>query len=175
MNKKPSTTTTASDAGKGTPKRTISTNSKQRKKKKAPAVPVIEPAEAWAHLLDWEEQHDTDAWQFNEAADVWLIKNMYDAEAVPKDVFAFLVEGYLQVKPEDEKQAIRNCATRCVSRYKKFEKQVKDGTWQEPPASGTTDTDDDDDDEDAVWNRIDEHEKRKRYKRARKTLDVVKI
>jgi len=171
IRRKPSTTIDVVSEPPTRSKNGTSSKKKVQKKKKKAPEPTIEPAEAWAYLLDWEEQHDSsDSWEHNETAEAWLIQNMYDAEAVPKDVFAFLVEGYMQEKPESDRVAIRADATRRALRYKEYEKQVKDGTWQ-----GADDNDDDDDDDESVWNRLEDHDKRKVYKRARKTLDVVKV
>ena len=106
---------------------------------------------------------------------------MYDFDKVNKTTFALLVDyicqggdGLISRVEEDAKTKAR--------RYKNWEKKQNakiDNEKGEEPKEKDDDTNDDDkknaqSPSDQDWNALDDHDKRKEYKRARKVLDTVK-
>ena len=108
---------------------------------------------------------------------------MYETDKVPKATFTMLVEYLLGVKGITRTR-LREEAARRALRYKEFEKRAKaegydkDGGQAKDhveAGSGHNKKNSDDAEIDAArWNALDDHDKRKEYKRARKILDSIK-
>jgi hypothetical protein len=99
---------------------------------------------------------------------------MYDFDKVSKSTFATLVD-YVCQGGEKTRLRVEEEAKRRARRYKDWEKKQQ--------KEGDTEQDDDVADEkkestpspdDKDWNQLDDHDKRKEYKRARKVLDSLK-
>jgi hypothetical protein len=152
---------------------------------------IKDPAEAASYLSQWKRHNDGDesVWKFNKNTQSWLIRHMYEADKLSKTTFATLL-GYLRgLKGGDAKTRILQEATRRAVRYKEYEKaqdeqgeDSEDNDNNENTKTKEIDTADtaanpaltEEEEEDARWNKLDDHDKRKEYKRARKILDVIK-
>ena len=139
------------------------------------------------------------AWKFNKNTQSWLLRHMYDSDKVSKATFAILVD-YLSQGGKGTRCRVEEDAKRRARRYKEWEKnqqqkdpsqdprQTEKGTSEEPlpmeekrqsQTMGDEDVTKKDKAltsslEDASWIQLDDHEKRKEYKRARKVLDSLK-
>jgi hypothetical protein len=180
---------------------TAVTRKKKRRKKKAQ---VKDPQEVLSYLSLWQQQQklrqegkgneeDEKIWRFNKNTQSWLIRHMYDAEKVAKGTFTILV-SYLEALKGASRKRVHEDAVRRALRYKNWEKKNQssetnndhdDGKESESNeqeerkvtnASGSVDDDgdDDDDNDDKRWNNLNDHEKRKEYKRTRKIIDSLK-
>ena len=157
-------------------------------KKKRKKVHFKDPSKAAAYLTAWKTNKVTNnSWKFNKNTQSWLIRHMYDADKIPKTVFADLME-YLVAAGDTTKERIAQGATRRALRYQ----QYTSGTVVENETNGTTtnegatatendDADDravdanDDDDDATRWKNLNDHDKRKEYKRARKVLETLAV
>jgi len=185
-------TTATTDAG-GTPKITANKAeaSPNKKKRKSATSIVKDPAEAGAYLISWQKHQkdaSSSAWKFSKNTQSWLIRHMYEADKVSKGNFAVLLD-YIK---SGDKNTIQRCleeATRRALRYqqsssheqkdeesdsknknkkedeKERSKNKSDGSATAQEVNGV--------DEEVRWNKLDEHDKRKEYKRARKVLDTL--
>ena len=150
-------------------------NTPKRKKKKKKEK---DPSEAASYLQTWNDKRDK--WKFNKNTQSWLIRHMYDSERVSKATFGILLE-YLKGGGEATTQRVRGDATQRALRYKEYEKNKKDGDDEEESDDTGKDTEEQADsvdaggeDDETRWKKLNDHDKRKEYKRARKTLDVLK-
>ena len=179
----PSTTTTTADSRGETTvvvsapaaTKTAASGEKRNKKRK---LLVKDPAEAAAYLTSWQEhrQHRSNGdgsgvekstnWKFNKNTQSWLIRHMYEADKVSKGNFALLLE-YLKSGDGKTVQRCREEATRRALRYQQFQKE-SDVTKNSASEAAVME-------DDERWNKLDEHGKRKEYKRARKVLDILNL
>jgi len=138
-------------------------------------------------------------WKFNKNTQSWLIRHMYEADKLSKSTFGLLLE-YLHGMPSNSqgKERILAEAVRRAVRYQDYEKSkkedpedngVKEKMGNEKkakktnshavPNDSTNEQADDDDEAERIeeadrWSRLDDHGKRKEYKRARKVLEMLK-
>ena len=169
---------------------------KKRKKKKK--FHVKDPQEAHSYLSLWQQNKkqnemkgDDDAlepiWRFNKNTQSWLIRHMYDVEIIAKGTFTILVLYLEELKGSSRKRGYDDAVRRAL-RYKKWEKDQKEdgGKDNEDENEGNEEAisevkqDDEDDEEEKEidakrWKSLNEHDKRKEYKRARKIIDVLKV
>ena len=166
---------------------------KKHKRRKTSAVK--DPAEAATYLMAWQKQHEQNGgsesasggWKFNKNTQSWLIRHMYEADKVSKANFEVLLD-YLKAGDQNTIQRCREDATRRALRYQKLTTSSaapptnpEDSVKNSSDAAVTKPQDDGDaanasrqvEDEEERWNKLDEHEKRKEYKRARKVLDQL--
>jgi len=160
------------------------TTKRRKRKQKEKNTKTKDPKEAAKYLQNWKDKNsgneDTE-WKFNKNDQSWLIRHMYSSNMVSKGTFSLLLE-YLSTAADSTKTRIREDATSKALRYKEWEKNNSDekGGNDEATASDAKEDSavvaggDDADDEEARWKKLDSHEKRKEYKRARKILDEVK-
>lgn len=147
---------------------------------------IKDPSEAAAYLSSWKHREAGSGWKFNKNTQSWLIRHMYETDKVPKATFSVLVEYLLGVKGITRTR-LREEAARRALRYKEFEKRAKaegddkDGVdaneVKDDVNAGNSNNKKNDDDaalDAARWNALDDHDKRKEYKRARKILDAIK-
>lgn len=133
-------------------------------------------------------------WKFNKNTQSWLLRHMYNPIKVPKHSFAILVEYLLNGENVGVKNRVLEDAKFRARRYKEFEKQqsqLQEKGEAEKMEGKEQNTKDDTNKEEAgeqssssspkkvtvvdvSWDKMDEHEKRKEYKRARKVLDAFK-
>jgi hypothetical protein len=120
---------------------------------------------------------------------------MYEVDKVSKGTFSLLLEYLHGLQGNKTKSRIISEATRRARRYKEHvsrqENNNKDGGGEsgddddkrdtsklenaEPTTEQPTDMSKEDlEDEEARWKKLDDHDKRKEYKRARKVLDVIR-
>jgi hypothetical protein len=176
-----SLTTTDSKAKKAS---TATSASKKKKNKN-----VKDPNEVANYLTQWKRNNDGEesVWKFNKNTQSWLIRHMYEADKLSKASFTLLL-GYLDGMKggADAKSRILTEASRRAVRYKEYEK-VRDAKGEsnavekdaDAPGETTTTTTTkpsltEEEEEDARWNKLDDHDKRNEYKRARKILDALK-
>jgi hypothetical protein len=181
-----------------TNKASTSTSASKKKNKK-----IKDPNEVANYLTQWKRNCDghESVWKFNKNTQSWLIRHMYEADKLSKASFSLLLEYLNGLKGGDAKSRILTEATRRAIRYKEYEK-VRDelgekggsntgnavergagagaapGTDPEGETTTTTTTTQpsltEEQEEEARWNKLDDHDKRNEYKRARKILDVLK-
>lgn len=147
---------------------------------------IKDPKEAHSYLSLWQQkqQHnDQSLWRFNKNTQSWLLRHMYNVDKIAKGTFSILIL-YIEDLKGASRERVYDDAVRRAFRYKEWEKKSerdenkKDDNHdvlnnQSDKASDdkTAQQSDDEDDEkadEARWNRLNEHDKRKEYKRARK-------
>lgn len=166
---------------------------KKQHKKKKKKVQVKDPQEAHSYLSTWQQnkkQKSQDSniesiWRFNKNTQSWLIRHMYEVDKVPKGTFALLIL-YLEDLKGVSRERVYDDAVRRALRYKTWEKS---STKEDDDGEKSNDDDDDDnenedndqkeEEEDIKmdakrWKNLDDHDKRKEYKRARKMIDLLK-
>jgi hypothetical protein len=151
------------------------------KKNKSAKGHVKDPAEAASYLSSWKHRDAGSGWKFNKNTQSWLLRHMYESEKCPKATFTLLLE-YLVGCQGITRRRLREDAARRALRYKEYEKKTSsaekagsdgvDGVNEAEAAQAMKDEDDGTDE--ARWDALDEHDKRKEYKRARKILDTIK-
>ena len=148
-----------------------------------------DPQEASSYLSLWkyDRSNNTKQWKFNKNTQSWLLRHMYDFDKVSKGTFALLVE-YLCSGGEGTRCRVEEDAKTRARRYKDWERRQKqeggeegkggddangggvegknDLETKEKETQSTTDG--------ASWNQLNDHDKRKEFKRARKVLDALK-
>ena len=145
------------------------------------------PSEAASYLQSWlaHNRNNSVGWKFNKNTQSWLVRHMYEPDKVSKTTFATLMDYLSSIKGETSRKRILAEASRRAIRYKEYEKS-KESVTQANNADRTTDSKTT---QEAIevsmskseqaedferWNRLDDHDKRKEYKRARKVLDTMK-
>lgn len=167
-------------ASEGNGETSTNTDDAHEPKKSTKHTKTKDPAEAASYLslwdLDRKSESTTKNWKFNKNTQSWLLRHMYDAEKVSKSTFATLVD-YICQGGDKTRLRVEEEAKRRARRYKEWEKK------QQNEGDAGQDNDDVDDvatkdtsssPDDEVWNQLDDHDKRKEYKRARKVLDSLK-
>ena len=155
-----------------------------------------DPQEVATYLTHWK--NDRANWKYNKNTQSWILRHMYEGEKISKETFTVLLEYLATIKGETAIQRVANDAIRRAVRFKTFltkqqERKHDDGdmeTTQQSYDDSKTNTlvvetvskvrtnnllSVEDEQVDALrWNALDEHSKRKEYKRARKVLDTLK-
>lgn len=137
-------------------------------------------------------------WKFNKNTQSWLIRHMYECDKVAKGTFTLLQEYLKGLEGTITKDRIRTEATRRVLRYKEhchaltpLNAGTKGASVEGRHPSGSGELEDVDvaiaktsvqdpsfatqeemEEEETRWKSLDEHNKKKEYKRARKILDL---
>ena len=133
-----------------------------------------DPEEAASYLTLWkyDQTNNTKSWKFNKNTQSWLQRHMYEGDKVSKTTFATLVD-YLTQGGNRLISRVEEDAKMRARRYKEWEKkensttdETTGETKEESKAISAAD--------DITWNNLDDHDKRKEYKRARKVLDSIK-
>lgn len=177
----------------------VTANVVQKKRKTSTAAATIKnPAEAAAYLKAWQQSQqkseghadESTSWKFNKNTQSWLLRHLYEADKVSKGDFAVLL-NYLK---SGDKSTIQRCledATRRALRYQtsSADPPTKTGPAEVQDETGVTKTDKvgagtaattgaatpgaPGDTDEERWNKLDEHDKRNEYKRARKVLETL--
>ena len=139
------------------------------------------------------------SWKFNKNTQSWLIRHMYEVDKVPKSTFLLLLEYFDGLEGKFIIDRIRAEASRRCRRHKEYCKtNILTLTTESDRTSidQTISTEKDGDDkkkiavsdathsnnaeskmeldyEEGLWRKLDDHGKRKQYKRARKILDLM--
>eukprot|EP00536_Pseudo-nitzschia_multiseries_P016882 jgi/Psemu1/70012/estExt_Genemark1.C_12740003 len=171
----------------------------KRKKGKANSH-IKHPDEASSYLTQWKRSKSEDSsvrasshWKFNKNTQSWLIRHMYEVEKVPKSTFLILLEYLEGLEGKTIKDRMRSDASRRCRRHKEYcknnnndeggetekESQIEENESERIEAKDTASenavgTAEEREYEEAMWKKLDDHEKRKQYKRARKILDLMK-
>lgn len=126
------------------------------------------PTEVASYLSSWKHR-EVSAWKFNKNTQSWIIRHMYDSKLVPKSTFALVTEYMAGIQGDTLRNRTRTDATRMALRYKEWEKKkVGDGGNDVQETEDSTV-----DNETAQWRQLDDHEKRKEYKRARQIIEAL--
>lgn len=174
--------TTASDVGDksyNSPKK-IKSKSKHTK----------HPEEAAFYLSQWKASKSDDSsirasssWKFNKNTQSWLIRHLYEVDKVPKSTFLLLLDYLDGLEGKFIIDRMRMDALRRCRRHKEYCKSNELASTTESrnePTEKTENSNDINEEngeleyEEALWRKMDDHEKRKQYKRARKILDMMK-
>ena len=135
-----------------------------------------DPEEAASYLTLWkyDQTNNTKSWKFNKNTQSWLQRHMYEGNKVSKTTFATLVD-YLTQGGDRLLSRVEEDAKMRARRYKEWEKK-KESSTSETTADGSTKEESKSTSaaDDITWNSLDDHDKRKEYKRARKVLDSIK-
>jgi WKF domain len=171
-----------SDPKKRPAEQTKNSGAKRRKN-------IKDPQEAAEYLLQWKKSRSIEGnpttWKFKKNIQSWLLRHMYDSTKVSKHCFAILLE-YLQPESSSAPVALKDKvifqATKRVLRYRQWEQRKKStqseatsdstqnraGTLEENP---TAQEQEENEHDEQRWRSLDDHDKRKEYKRARKVLE----
>mmetsp|Transcript_899 Transcript_899/g.1191 ORF Transcript_899/g.1191 Transcript_899/m.1191 type:complete len:216 (+) Transcript_899:118-765(+) len=154
--------------------------SKEQKPKK-----IKDPDDVHAYLTNWKKnQTDKEAyWKFNKNTQSWLLRHAYDYEKVPKSTFTLLLEYLAGLKGGDTKKRTIADATHRALRYKEYEKsrdaegdeeEKAAAATKEKPATNQSNASKEENEDQSRWSGLDDHDKRKEYKRARKMLESLR-
>jgi len=146
-----------------------------------------DPSEAASYLSSWRHRDaGGGVWKFNKNTQSWLVRHMYDADRISKGTFDDLADYLGGLPAGATRSRVREDAARRASRYKRWEKSGGGSGGEETAEVPTKRTEDGDDapesgggaageggDSDERWAALDDKNKRKEYKRARKILDAV--
>jgi hypothetical protein len=142
---------------------------------------VKHPEEAALYLTLWNQDRNnkTGAWKFNKNTQSWLLRHMYNSDKVNKTTFGLLVE-YICQGGDGTRCRVEEDAKSKALRYKEWEKREQDkgGNGDENDKKESSQQDKKagklSDQNEEVWAQLNEHDKRKEYKRARKVMDALK-
>jgi hypothetical protein len=142
---------------------------------------VKDPQEAASYLVLWnhDRTNQSGAWKFNKNTQSWLLRHMYNSEKVNKPTFGLLVE-YICQGGEGTRRRVEEDAKHKAVRYKEWEKNKEQSNgdnekYDEAQTKTRQNTKNDvNKTEEEAWAELNEHDKRKEYKRARKVLDALK-
>jgi hypothetical protein len=147
---------------------------------------VKDPVEATTYLTEWQnKKNGKGTWKFNKNTQSWIIRHLYEVDKVPKGAFTILIEYLCGLEGTTTRSRIRAEASRRALRYKEHEKKTAAET-KEKDTEGTESNEKIENEadpkisvqeqmeEETRWQKLDEHEKRKEYKRARKILETIK-
>lgn len=153
-----------------------------KKKSVSSEVAVKDPSEASQYLKAWETK---EGWKFNKNTQSWLLRHMYEADKVSKGTFTILLEYMKGLQGKDAQKRVLEEATARAQRYREYEKN-KESNVAESTGNTQNDQDtamkegskDDGDVDDTSyglehWKSLDDHDKRKEYKRARRVLETL--
>mmetsp|Transcript_274 Transcript_274/g.650 ORF Transcript_274/g.650 Transcript_274/m.650 type:complete len:237 (+) Transcript_274:106-816(+) len=157
-------------------------DSEQKSVRPASSLKTKDPEEASSYLSLWnyDRKNSTKQWKFNKNTQSWLLRHMYDSDKVSKATSHLLVE-YLCQGGDGLRSRVEEDAKRRARRYKEWEKEQQH--QEEAQGGGETETEEEEvkskdkptqSSHDEAWNGLDDHDKRKEYKRARKLLDTLK-
>lgn len=156
------------------------TDNTAKKKKAFKKAHVKDPKEAQEYLSLWKYSQET--WKFNKNTQSWVLRHMYDVEKIPKATFGILMD-YLEGLKGVTRDWVNEDAVRRVMRYKEWEKKQKledvdesvknDGDDNQASDKQKEDSEDIKED-DKRFQALNEHDKRKEYKRARKVVETMK-
>jgi hypothetical protein len=156
------------------------------KKKPTKKHHIKDPMEAAGYLSSWQQRTKDAAspWKFNKNTQSWLIRHMYETDKVAKGPFSILTDYLEGLEGKTTRVRIRAEASSRALRYKDYEKKRDAGNENEQDDKKPDDSEEvtkktgmtkEEQDEDALrWKKLDDHDKRKEYKRARKVLEVMK-
>lgn len=157
-----------------------------KKKSKKNKRKIKDPIDVASYLSLWKAHQEDNInvqWKFNKNTQSWLIRHMYETDKVPKAMFVQLIEYLSSLQGDSVKIRMLEEATRRALRYKQYEKLNQNNN------NATTDVDEevkmndeviikdqtnqqDIEDDEIRWNKLDDNNKRKEYKRARKILET---
>ena len=151
-----------------------STTKINKKKKSLLHAKIKDPKEAHEYLSNWK--YDSANWKFNKNTQSWLCRHMYDVDKVPKAVFSLLME-YIEGLKGFTRDWVNEDAVRRVLRYKAWEKKQNDDGDDNDEGNEEDTTKEDDEEkkeDDARFAALDDHDKRKEYKRSRQVVQAIK-
>lgn len=148
---------------------------------------IKDPSEAMAYLNEWQNHKNSKGnWKFNKNTQSWIIRHMYEVEKISRGAFEITLDYLGGLEGTTMRSRIRAEASRRALRYKEHEKkskadETKEKNTEETESNKATDnaadpktSDKELMEEEQRWQKLDEHDKRKEYKRARKILETIK-
>lgn len=134
-----------------------------------------DPEEAASYLTLWkyDQTNNTKSWKFNKNTQSWLQRHMYDGDKVSKTTFSSLVD-YLIQGGDRLISRVEEDAKMRARRYKEWEKKKENSTTDDTTGETKEESKSTSAADDITWNSLDDHDKRKEYKRTRKVLDSIK-
>ncbi|KAK1747874.1 DUF2373 domain-containing protein [Skeletonema marinoi] len=170
----------AASEGDGETSTSTTNDANDESKKSTKNTKTKDPAEAASYLTLWDLDRNSESttknWKFNKNTQSWLLRHMYDFDKVSKSTFGTLVD-YVCQGGDKTRLRVEEEAKRRARRYKEWEKkQQKEGDAEQDEDDVADETKDatSSSPDDEEWNQLDDHDKRKEYKRARKVLDSLK-
>lgn len=169
---------------KSSPQESLPLSSKKNSTTSTPAdAPTVkDPSEASNYLKAWETK---EGWKFNKNTQSWLLRHMYEADKVSKNTFNTLLDYLKGLQGKNARKRVLEEATARAQRYRDYEKN-KETT--DTPANSEKKVDEQAIDETSkktsgnsdngqfgleYWKGLDDHDKRKEYKRARRVLETL--
>lgn len=150
------------------------------KGRKRPKIPTKDPTEVAQYLSAWKHRTAGTNWKFNKNTQSWIVRHMYEADKLNKQVFELCLE-YLDGMSDTAKLRVVENANHRARRYKQYEATAAstaakktDDTSKKPKDDTKLPITPVDVDDETRWNKLDDHSKRKEYKRARKILETLK-
>jgi hypothetical protein len=148
-------------------------------KEKLKKPKVKDPSEAAYYLSAWKQKDVGGDWKFNKNIQSWLLRHMYQADKVTKGTFTLLSKYMEGLQGSTRTRTVADAKRRAL-RYKEYEKSRDSQQESESLGDEVDDKEESkknfitDEDDETRWKRLDDHEKRKEYKRARKVLEILK-
>ena len=182
---------------------TSKSSASQNKKKANCHVKHPDEASSYLTQWKKSKSGSSSCWKFNKNTQSWLIRHMYDVDKVAKSSFVLLLDYLEGLESKPTRDRIRAEASRRVRRHKEYcnatpktvnEKSTNNNSQsvmdkegdnnnnsdndssekRKPTAMETMGEAEVEDDEEAQWRKLDDHNKRKQYKRARRILNLMK-
>ena len=153
-------------------------NAKKPKRRKQ-KIHVKDPKEAASYLSLWKHREAGGAWKFNKNTQSWILRHCFEPDKVSKQTFSILLEYLKGLQGTTRTRTIADAQRRAL-RYKEFEKtnpeqqQQDSADKKEEDMTSSDQAAEENENDETRWKRLDAHDKRKEYKRARKVLDVLK-
>jgi hypothetical protein len=171
-----------SSAAVGSPDNAKGSAKKKKETTISPNSKTKDPEEAASYLTLWNHDRNnksaSGAWKFNKNTQSWLLRHMYDSDKVSKTTFGLLIE-YICLGGDGTRCRVEEDAKRRAIRYKEWEKEQSktesgvEAQEQSEKSKGKSKSTDQLSEEEA-WAELNDHDKRKSYKRARKVMDALK-
>jgi hypothetical protein len=147
-----------------------------------------DPSEGYHYLNAWSLK--LPEWHFNKNMQSWLLRHMYEADKVNKTSFTILLEYLQKLQGRNARKRVLEEATARAQRYRVYEASVqaskeKEGSTEtsaEEPSStpkekeataALTAADEEENFGLERWKTLEDHDKRKEYKRAFRVLEAM--
>jgi hypothetical protein len=165
-----------------------STSPASNKGTKAKTQKIKDPREAASYLTLWKldqtgsDNKSSKVWKYNKNTQSWLLRHMYENDKVNKTAFATLMDYLEGLQGQSTIARVVRDAQRRALRYKSTttannEKDDTNNNEEAEAQAGVSGEDLLNAEEQAHdakrWKGLDDHEKRREYKRARKVLEIL--
>ena len=144
-----------------------------------------DPTEVAQYLSSWKHRAAGTNWKFNKNTQSWIVRHMYEADKLNKQVFEMCLE-YLGSINDAAKVRVLEDAKQRARRYKEYEATTGTSNHSNKGTTATIQSTKQEtmhskvnlhaiteEDDEKRWKKLDDHDKRKEYKRARKILEIL--